>query len=98
MDLTGDSQPPQMRVAAVGLVKEAIVESLSTMKPNLFASPLFLPVFGPILFRPSPPDLFSGSKELSLGSFQEPSEPQRLVECLALPCLLVQRDRRNLVR
>lgn len=95
-DLTGDSQLPQMRVAAVGLVKEAIMESLSSTKPNLFASPLFLRVFGPILFRPSPPDLFSGSKELSLSSFQESSEPQRLVECLALYYVLLQRDHRNL--
>ncbi|KIJ97359.1 hypothetical protein K443DRAFT_9953 [Laccaria amethystina LaAM-08-1] len=70
-DLTGDSQLPQMRVAALGLVKEAIVEPLSSTKPDLFASPLFLRAFGPILFRPSPTDLFSGGKELSLSSFQE---------------------------
>ena len=75
-DLTGDSQLPQMRVAAVGLVREAIIELLSSTKPNLFASPLFLRVFVPILFMPSPPDLFSGSKELSLSTFQESSEPQ----------------------
>jgi hypothetical protein len=97
-DLTGDSQLPQMRVAAVGLVKEAILESLSSTKPNLFASPLFLRVFGPILFRPSPTDLFSESKGLSLSSFQESSEPQRLVECLGLYYVLLQRDHRNLVR
>ncbi|EDR06734.1 uncharacterized protein LACBIDRAFT_299557 [Laccaria bicolor S238N-H82] len=95
-DLTGDSQLPQMRVAAVGLVKEAIIESISSTKPNLFASPLFLRVFRPILFRPDPPDLFSGSKELSLGGFQESSEPQRLVECLALYYVLLQRDHQNL--
>ena len=97
-DLTGDSHLPQVRVAAVGLVKEAIIESLSSTKPNLFASPLFLRVFVPILFMPSPPDLFGGSKELSLSAFQESSEPQRLVECLALSRVLVQRDHRNLVR
>ncbi|EDQ98648.1 uncharacterized protein LACBIDRAFT_298363 [Laccaria bicolor S238N-H82] len=95
-DLTGDSQLPQMRIAAVGLVKEAIIESISSTKPNPFASPLFLRVFGPILFRPSPPDLFSGSKELSLSSFQESSEPQRLVECLALYYILLQHDHQNL--
>ena len=97
-NLTGDSQLPQMRVAAVGLVKEAIIDSLSSTEPNLFASPLFLRVFGSILFRPSPMDLFSGSKELSLRTFQESSEPQRLVQCLALPCVLVKRDLRNMVR
>ena len=97
-DFTGDSQLPQMRVAAVGLVREAIIELLSSTKPNLFASPLFLRAFVPILFMPSPPDLFSGSKELSLSTFQESSEPQRLVECLALSRVLVQRDHRNLVR
>ena len=78
-----------MRVASVGLVKEAIIELLSSTKPNLFASPLFLRVFVPILFMPSPQDLFSGSKELLLSTFQE---PQRLVECLALSYVLVQRD------
>ena len=81
-----------MCVAAVDLVRKAIIGLLSSTKPNLFASPLFLRVFVPILFMPSPPDLFSGSKELSLSTFQEPSEPQRLVECLALSCVLVQRD------
>ena len=79
-------------------VKETIIESLSTTKPNLFASPLFLRVFVLILFMPSPPDLFSGSKELPLSTFQESSEPQQLVECLAPSCVLVQRDNRNLVR
>ena len=61
-DPTGDSQYPQMRVASVGLVKEAIIELLSSTKPNLFASPLFLRVFVPILFMPSPQDLFVGAR------------------------------------
>ena len=34
VDLTGDSQLPQMCVAAVDLVRRAIIESLSSTKPN----------------------------------------------------------------
>ena len=63
------SQLPKMRVAAVGLVKEAIIESLSSTRPNLFSSPLFLRVFGPILFRPSSPK--SGFVQWEQGTFSE---------------------------
>ena len=67
----------------------AIIESFSSTRPNLFASPFLLRVFRPMLFRPSPPDLFSGSKELSLSTFQESSEPQwfgRLLGTLLRSC------------
>ena len=86
-----------MRVASVGLVKEALLQAFTRpdAKDNVFLSPLFLRTFGPILFRPDPPDLLSSA--LALKDFQETHEPARLVECLSLYYVLVQRDELNLV-
>ena len=98
VELTSDSEFPQMRVASVGLVKEALLEALS-LPPNaenIFLSSLFLRRFGSILFRPNPSDLFT-SANLTLGEFQESHEPQRLVECLSLYYVLLLRDKENLV-
>ncbi|KAF8954890.1 hypothetical protein BDZ97DRAFT_1862360 [Flammula alnicola] len=96
VEFTRDSEYPQMRVASVGLVKEALLEALSQPRgpSDLFCSPLFLRTFGPILFRPDPPDLFSS--ELTLKAFQETPEPRRLVECLSLYYILLLRDEQNL--
>ncbi|KAF8189305.1 hypothetical protein BJ912DRAFT_967076 [Pholiota molesta] len=96
VEYTRDSEFPQMRVAAVGLLKEALLQSLSTprRKDDPFCSPLFLRSFGPILFRLDPPDLFAGA--LSLKDFQEMAEPGRLVECLSLYYVLLRRDQENL--
>ena len=94
-DLTGDSQLPQMQVAVVGFVK-AIIESLHGTKHfRIITLPACL---WPDIVQAQSSGFVSGSKELSLGSFQEPSKPQRLVECLALSCVLVQRDHRTRVR
>ncbi|KAF9564517.1 hypothetical protein CPC08DRAFT_741429 [Agrocybe pediades] len=94
MELTKNSEYPQMRATAVGLVKEALLESLSkNQKNDPFLSSLFLRSFGPILFRTNPPDLLSSS--LSLKDFQESQEPSRLVECLSLFYVLLQRDDKN---
>ena len=96
VEYTRDSEYPQMRVASVGLVKEALLQSFTLpAKDNVFLSPLFLRTFGPILFRPDPPDLLSSA--LTLKDFQETHEPGRLVECLSLYYVLLQRDQRNLV-
>jgi hypothetical protein len=87
-----------MRVASVGLVKEALLEALSLppRTENIFLTSLFLRSFGPILFRPNPSDLFT-SANLTLSEFQESHEPQRLVECLSLYYVLLLRDKSNLV-
>ena len=98
VELTSDSELPQMRVASVGLVKEALLEALS-LPPNdenIFLTSLFLRSFGTILFRPNPSDLFT-SANLTLSDFQESHEPQRLVECLSLYYVLLLRDKNNLV-
>ena len=103
VELTSDSEFPQMQVASVGLVKEALLEALSLPPPNaennnnnIFLTSLFLRSFGTILFRPNPNDLFT-SANLTLSEFQESHEPQRLVECLSLYYVLLLRDKNNLV-
>ncbi|KAJ3493003.1 hypothetical protein NLJ89_g11116 [Agrocybe chaxingu] len=112
VELARHSEFPQMRVAAVGLVKEGLLDALSQaearaakaeegklnvkeLRDEIFLSPMFLRTFGPILFRPNPTDLFA-SDTLELKVFQETSEPTRLVECLSLYYVLLQRDRHNL--
>ncbi len=84
-----------MRVASVGLVKDTLVKSLSNpnRKDDPFCSPLFLRSFGPVLFCS---DLLS--EALTLDEFQETTEPGRLVECLSLYYILLQRDEQNVVR
>ncbi|KAG6812527.1 hypothetical protein H0H92_002418 [Tricholoma furcatifolium] len=93
--LTTDEQYPQMRVAAVGLVKEAVLEALSH-PPNVFASPAFFDAFGSILFKPNPPGLLT-NQLLSIDNLQETSEAARLVECLGTYYTILQRDKNNLV-
>ena len=95
-DLLGDKEvPPQMRVAAVGLLKEAVLESFTTKDKNMFASPLLLSTFGPIVLRPDPPDLLDS---VSLDDFLDSAEPLRMVECLGFYYVLLLRDTHNQVR
>jgi Uncharacterised protein family, YAP/Alf4/glomulin len=94
-DLTTDVEFPQMRVAAVGLVKDAVLEAFSSPGDNIFASPAFLRTFGPILLRPNPPEVFQSPP--SIKEFEESHESKRLVECLSLYYILLLRDTSNLV-
>ena len=99
VDLTSDSEFPQMQVASVGLVKEALLEALSLPlgTENIFLTSLFLRSFGTILLRPNPSDLLT-SENLTFSKFRDSREPQRLVECLSLYYVLLLRDKNNLVR
>ncbi|KAF7361379.1 hypothetical protein MSAN_01170700 [Mycena sanguinolenta] len=90
-DLVTDAGFPQMRVAAVGLVKEAVLEALSETRPSIFASPIFLQVFGPVLLRPDGVELFRSP----MSELEESMEPSRLVECLSLYYILSLRDTSN---
>jgi len=99
-DLTSESDFPQMRTAAIGLVKEAVLEAISHApsgrESNVFASPRFMRTFSSILFQPNPPSLFSSKP--SLADFQDSSELSRLAESLGLLYILLKRDSGNLVR
>ncbi|KAI0746908.1 hypothetical protein C8Q80DRAFT_1178265 [Daedaleopsis nitida] len=85
--LSDEDVPGHMRVAAVGLLKEAVLEGLVAKGKNLFASRLLLSTFGPIVLRPQPPDL-----SVSLDDFLDSPEPLRLIECLGLYYVLLMRD------
>lgn len=101
--LTDSDSSPQMRIAAVGLVKEALLEALAATprsaeaQRNMFASPTFLQTFGPIILRPDPPDLFAPGNVLQLDDFLDTKEPLRLVECLSFYYVLLMRDVHNRV-
>lgn len=96
---------PQMRVAAIGLVKEAVLAALSASplggegtEANAFASPLFTRTFAPLIFlahipRHDP----EGDVEDELEMFLESPEPLRLVESLGLYYVVLQRDVGNKV-
>ena len=88
-----------MRTAAIGLVKEAVLEVFclapSARESNTFGSPRFMKTFSPLLFRPNPPNLFSSDP--SVAELQDSSEHFRLAESLALLYILLRRDTENLV-
>ncbi|KAI0646409.1 hypothetical protein C8Q79DRAFT_962504 [Trametes meyenii] len=90
--LSDEDMPPQIRIAAVGLLKEAVLEGLSADDPNVFASGHLLPTFGPIVLQPDPPDALDA---VNVDDFLDGPEPLRLVECLGLYYVLLQRDRQN---
>ncbi len=103
-DLLSESEgsPPQMRIAAVGLVKEAVLEALAIplasadVRSNVFTSPLFVREVGSTIFSIQPPNLLLDLK-LTLEEFLELPEPSRLVEALGLLYVLVHRDVDNRV-
>ncbi|KAL0068607.1 hypothetical protein AAF712_004323 [Marasmius tenuissimus] len=88
-DLTSDKEAPQMRVAAVGLVKDSLIAALGSTS-NVLASPMFLKTFGNILFTPDPPSFFSEPKTKM--TEEEQNELVRLTECLGLLYVLMVRD------
>ncbi|KAJ7596497.1 hypothetical protein C8J56DRAFT_288592 [Mycena floridula] len=94
-ELVSDAELLQMRSAAIGLVKEAVLDAIPVdpTRPSIFATPQFLQILGPVLFRANPPDFFSSA--LSLDELKESPEPARLTESLALYYTLLIRDKGN---
>ncbi|KAJ8701345.1 hypothetical protein PTI98_000144 [Pleurotus ostreatus] len=92
-DLTSSESAPQMRIAAIGLIKDAIFEGLSSPSPDLFASPALFSGLGAILLRPDPPSFCS---DCDYGQLSESPEPSRLVQCLSLYYAVLTRDQKNL--
>ena len=88
---------PHMRNAAIGLVKESVLEALSHPKTeNVFASPFLLQTIGPHIFRLDSAELLAaiGGVDASNNS----PELARLVECLGLYYIFLLRDVENRVR
>ncbi|KAI5115846.1 hypothetical protein M0805_004834 [Coniferiporia weirii] len=104
-ELLTDSTFPALRVAAVGLLKDAVLSALASSGSSTsthtttspFASPALLHTFGYVVLRPDPPDLFSKPADrASLEAFLDTQEPKRLIECLAFYYVLLMRDTTNL--
>jgi hypothetical protein len=92
-----EASSPYMRTAAIGLVKEAVLEALSSPKAeNVFASPSLLQTIGPHVFRLEPPNLLASISEVD--ALENSPEPIRLVGCLNLYYILLSRDMDNRVR
>jgi hypothetical protein len=86
---------PQMRVAAVGLTKESVLQALSSDKSDVFASKELFAACGRYMLRPDPMDLFE--RTFDPKEFLEDSEAARLLECLGFYYTLLQRDTHNKV-
>ena len=98
-DLVSSSEDvsPHMRTAAIGLVKEAVLEALASRRTeSVFSTPLLLQTIGPHVFRLDPPDILASITEVE--SLKDSPEPARLVECLGLYYILLSRDVDNKVR
>lgn len=95
--LASDAELPQMRAAAIGLLKEFVLEALqvpaSSGEQNVFASPLLMRSFGPILFRTMPSDYLSTVQVAD--DIEKSLEPSRIAEVLSFYYVLLQRDRDN---
>lgn len=94
--LSPDDPLPQMRVAIIGLVKESILEALSSPGPSIFASKELFTQIGRYVLRPDPIDLFESSFDGD--KFLSTAEPARLIECLGLYYTVLHRDASNKVR
>lgn len=97
LTLASDAELPQMRAAAIGLLKEFVLEALRVPalsgEQNVLASPLLIRSFGPILFRTMPPDYLSTVQVAD--DMEKSLEPSRIAEVLSFYYVLLQRDRDN---
>lgn len=98
-DLLADEAYPALRVASVGLLKDATLLALMHQStPSPFASPQLLRTFGYIILRPRPVDLFLKMQTAeSFKEFLDTDEPKRIVECLSFYYVLLRRDTGNIV-
>jgi hypothetical protein len=98
-DLVSPSEDasPFMRTAAIGLLKEAVLDALSHPETeNVFATPFLLQTIGPLVFRLDPPSLLASIA--GVDALKDSPEPARLVGCLNLYYILLLRDVDNRVR
>jgi hypothetical protein len=94
LDLLSDSEDnfPPMRVAAVGLLKDAVLGAISSDEKNAFASPMLFDVIVGKMLR-----IDGGVGSGSLADLIETGETKRLVEMLSFFYILLVRDKDNRV-
>ncbi|EJT98560.1 hypothetical protein DACRYDRAFT_110994 [Dacryopinax primogenitus] len=93
-DFTSAACPfPQMRVAAVGLIKDNVLPALKEKNASPFSTPVLMQTLGPILLRPQPNDLFEHNLQLS--EFIDSYEPARLTESMSFLYALLSIDKAN---
>jgi len=90
---------PQLRVSAIGLVREDVVGALrrSATDGDMLASPKMLQMLGPLILRPNPRDLFT-RQDLDVEEWVKETEPARLTEALLFYYTLIVVDVDNKVR
>ncbi|KDQ08144.1 hypothetical protein BOTBODRAFT_59496 [Botryobasidium botryosum FD-172 SS1] len=93
-ELLTDCPIPQMRSAAVGLAKEAVLDAFKVDDRGVLA--MILPQLAPSILRHDPPDMFDPLNYPGLSDFLESPEPSRLTECLGFYYVVIQRDTSNL--
>ena len=99
MSLATDTEFLQMRAAAIGLLKEFVLEGFQNPvlsgEKNIFTSPLLLRSFGQILFRTIPSDYLTTVNAAE--DIKESLELSRISEVLSFYYVLLQRDKDNKV-
>ncbi|KAG8965391.1 hypothetical protein FRC03_000566 [Tulasnella sp. 419] len=83
---------PQMRVAAVQLLKKCILDTLEGKSDLPLSTYTEL---SSVLLRPDPPTLFQDLEYVPSAAFLQSSEPARLTQSLGLYFVLLKRDREN---
>jgi hypothetical protein len=96
-ELVAEAPFPQMRVAAITLLREVILAQLRSPQPSFFTSSDFIRSFGPVIFRPQPPELFEDEDKFDRQKFLESLEPSRLIEALSLYYVVLMNDKTNRV-
>ncbi|KAG6334993.1 hypothetical protein ID866_4094 [Astraeus odoratus] len=97
LGLTKSEEFPQIRGPAVGFLKEAVLEALSSpahpVEPNPFASPMLFRAFGPVLFKTNPPDFLTFRH--TRDDLARSLELLRIADCLSFYYVLLLRDQEN---
>jgi hypothetical protein len=86
--------PAQLRVAAVGLARDMVIQALTDSSLNLLATPQTLNALSLLLFNTAQ---FSNVDPKDVEAFLESAEPKRLTECLSFYYVVWARDTSNRV-
>lgn len=98
--LTDDSFPA-MRVAAVGLLKDAVVGAFASShsgRESPFSSPILVQTFGRLVLRVDPENLFEDSSSPVVDDPMLMMQYKRVAECISFYYVLLSLDSENKVR